>query len=362
MDVDKAVAFAEMSKEEFLALNPQHNRPVIAGADEFTLLLPIDKAELFASKLELENQPLVTWQAYRLQKNETFAQAANKFGMSLEALQAVNGLGRRAQAREGVTLLVPAQQPSWTAETSLTKAVFTTVPSGRVSYYKVKRGDTLAQIARRHGTTAEELMRLNGLKSAKNLRVGKNIRVYSDSVRTAAAYSAPPSARPSAEAANARTATATTVTTTAPATTTMPAATHYKVQKGDTLGKIASEYRVSVQDLMRWNALSSPKALRAGQNLLVTADASTNASASESEARLPAVRQPAARVQRVKKSPAQAKAGGNESSYYQVQKGDTLFNIAPRYGVSVDDLMRWNDLKKVTALRAGQTIRISGKS
>ena len=43
-----------MSLDEFLALNPQHNRPVIAGADEQTILLPIDNAEIFAAKLELD--------------------------------------------------------------------------------------------------------------------------------------------------------------------------------------------------------------------------------------------------------------------------------------------------------------------
>ncbi|MCL2309271.1 MAG: LysM peptidoglycan-binding domain-containing protein [Proteobacteria bacterium] len=339
MDVNKAVSLAEMSKEEFLALNPQHNRPVIAGADEFTLLLPIDKAELFASKLELADQPLVTWQAYRLQKGETFAQVANKFGMSLEALRAVNGLGHRAQAREGVTLLVPAEQPSRMAEASLTKAVFTTVPSGRASYYKVKRGDTLAQIASRHGTTVEELMRLNGLKSTKNLRVGKNIRVYRG-VYNDTAHTTSPSAAPDTASTHVAMAAHT---------------TYYKVQKGDTLGRIASRYRVSVRDLMRWNDLANAKALRVGQSLLVSGGVSHN---------IPT--QVAAKQTAEKPSP--ARAGGdeprevayNKGQYYKVQKGDTLFNIAPRYNVSVDDLKRWNNLKKASALQAGQTIRISG--
>ncbi|MDR0248023.1 MAG: LysM peptidoglycan-binding domain-containing protein [Burkholderiales bacterium] len=332
MDVDKAASLAGMSKEEFLALNPHHNRPVIAGADEFTLLLPIDKAERFASKLELVDQPLVTWQAYRLHKDETFAQVANKFGMSLEALQAVNGLGRRAQAREGVTLLVPAEQPSWTAEASLAKAVFTTVPIGRMSHYKVKRGDTLTQIARRHDTTVEELMRLNGLKSAQNLRVGKNIRVYSDVARTTSL----PTQSLDRASATASTRAATTVQ-----------GAYYKVQKGDTLGQIASHYRVSVQDLMRWNGLANAKALRAGQNLRVFGDAPVQVVVKPSAEKQPTAQEKA------------SESENHKAAYYKVQKGDTLFNIASRYNVSVDDLMRWNDLKKATALRAGQTIRIS---
>ena len=51
IDVKVAAQLAEMPVDEFQYLNPQHNRPVIAGADDYTILLPIDKAELFAAKL-----------------------------------------------------------------------------------------------------------------------------------------------------------------------------------------------------------------------------------------------------------------------------------------------------------------------
>ena len=101
MDVKRAAELAELSVEaEFLALNPQHNRPVIAGADEFTILLPIDKAEVFAAKLELHSQPLVSWQAYRIRDGESLAQVAARFGMSVETLRAINGIGH-ACARSG---------------------------------------------------------------------------------------------------------------------------------------------------------------------------------------------------------------------------------------------------------------------
>ena len=100
MDTKRAAELAELSLDDFLALNPQHNRPVIAGADEHSILLPIDNAEIFAAKLELIDQPLVSWQAYRLKPNETLPQVAAKYGMSVETLRAVNGIGR-AVARAG---------------------------------------------------------------------------------------------------------------------------------------------------------------------------------------------------------------------------------------------------------------------
>ncbi|MEO6564786.1 MAG: transglycosylase SLT domain-containing protein, partial [Casimicrobiaceae bacterium] len=110
MDTKHAAQLAELTLEDFLALNPQHNRPVIAGADEHSILLPIDKAELFAAKLELTDQPRVSWQAYRLKGGESLVQVAAKYSMSVETLRAVNGLGARARVPDGHTLLVPAQR------------------------------------------------------------------------------------------------------------------------------------------------------------------------------------------------------------------------------------------------------------
>ena len=80
---------------------------MIAGADEYTLLLPIDNAEVFAAKLELTGQPLVSWQAYRLKQGESLPQVAGRYGMSVETLMSVNGIGPRARVPVGHTLLVP---------------------------------------------------------------------------------------------------------------------------------------------------------------------------------------------------------------------------------------------------------------
>ena len=181
MDTKFAAELAEMSLEDFLALNPQHNRPVIAGADEQTLLLPIDNAEIFAAKLELTNQPMVSWQAYRMRPNETLPQVAAKYGMSVETLRAVNGIGAKAKVPTGHTLLVPSQSASTEAVASLSEAVFTTVPSGRTFYYTAKRGDRLAVIAVRYGVTVQELKSWNGI-SGDALAAGQKVRVTSDVV------------------------------------------------------------------------------------------------------------------------------------------------------------------------------------
>ena len=179
MDVKAAAELAEMPLDEFLSLNPQHNRPVIAGADEATVLLPYDKAELFAAKLELTDQPMVTWQAYKLKANESLAQVASRFGLSLETLRTVNGIGPRARVPVGHALLVPSQAPSDATVASLQNTMFTSVPSGRTIYHRVRKGETLASIAARYDVSTQDLRSWNAGLSAKVVP-GQRLRVVSE--------------------------------------------------------------------------------------------------------------------------------------------------------------------------------------
>jgi membrane-bound lytic murein transglycosylase D len=179
MDVKVAAELAEMPLDEFLSLNPQHNRPVIAGADEATLLLPYDKAELFAAKLALTDQPMVTWQAYRFRAGETLQQVASRFNLPLETLRTVNGIGPRARVPAGHALLVPSQAPSDATVASLQNAVFTTVPSGRSFYHRVRKGETLGSIAARYRVSTQDLKGWNAGLAAK-VAAGQRLRIVSD--------------------------------------------------------------------------------------------------------------------------------------------------------------------------------------
>ena len=180
MDVTAAAELAEMTLDDFLSLNPQHNRPVIAGADETTILLPYDKAELFASKLELSDQPMVTWQAYSLKSGENLADVAARFRLSLETLKTVNGIGSNARVPVGHALLVPTQAPSTATAETLQHTVFTTVPNtGRTVYHRVRKGESLQTIARRYGVAPADIRGWNPSLGRK-LVVGQRLTLVSD--------------------------------------------------------------------------------------------------------------------------------------------------------------------------------------
>ena len=182
MDTKFAAELAEMSLEDFLALNPQHNRPVIAGADEQTLLLPIDNAEIFAAKLDLTNQPMVSWQAYRMRPNETLAAGRGQ-------IRDVGGDAARRQRHrregEGAGRAYAARAVAERVDRSGRVAVAGGVHHGSRraarSTTRRRRATGSAVIAVRYGVTAQELKSWNGI-SSDALAPGQKVRVTSDVV------------------------------------------------------------------------------------------------------------------------------------------------------------------------------------
>src|SRR5205085_74951 len=70
IDVKVAARLAGMSEDEFVALNPAHNKPV-AVATAGTLVLPLDKADAFKANLESYDKPLVSWTMYNARRGES---------------------------------------------------------------------------------------------------------------------------------------------------------------------------------------------------------------------------------------------------------------------------------------------------
>ena len=108
IDVKLAARLAEVPLEEFISLNPAYSRPVIRVDGEQTLLLPADKADTFRANLENHNQPLVSWQTYKLKSGEGVEHVARRHGLSVAQLKQVSGFAGRRRVPPGSTLLVPA--------------------------------------------------------------------------------------------------------------------------------------------------------------------------------------------------------------------------------------------------------------
>jgi len=183
IDVIKAAQLADMPVEEFRSLNPGYNRPVIIQAAARQIVLPIDKVDEFHANLENNDDPLVTWQTYTLKNNETLDKVANKFGTSVARLREVNGFNGRKRVRSGQMLLVPLESDgsATNLDETYNSTDFQASPEeySAARTYRVRHGDTLSSIARKHHVTVARIKAVNALKS-NQLRNGQQLVIYGD--------------------------------------------------------------------------------------------------------------------------------------------------------------------------------------
>ena len=107
IDVKLAARLAEMPLEEFVFLNPAHNKPVIKASGVETILLPRDRVEGFRRNLAAHDKPLVSWQAYTMKRSDKPEVVAAQYGMSLATLKEVNGITPPRKFVAGQTIMVP---------------------------------------------------------------------------------------------------------------------------------------------------------------------------------------------------------------------------------------------------------------
>ena len=102
---------------------------------------------------------------------------------------------------------------------------------------------------------------------------------------------------------------------------------YHKVKSGESLEKIAKNYGVSTQELIKANKNINPNKLKVGENLCIPQNTSTKT---------------------------------QDYAIYKVKKGDTLQSIAEKFGVDVQELKSFNNLKSEKIIE-GQEIKIPAK-
>jgi len=196
-------------------------------------------------------------------------------------------------------------------------------------YHKVKKGETLTSIAKKYGTTKSEIMKLNGMKSEK-LTVGNTIKVERTSVPVVVPQA--PQTNPENSADNSS------LQVDNPPQTELKTLRH-TVKSGETLYGISQQYKVSIDDIVKWNNLSSTN-VYVGQVLLIYSSdknaVANNASSSSNNTN--------------QSAPAK--------KYHTVQSGETLGAIAKKHGTTVAAIQKLNPGIKPNSLKIGQKVRV----
>ena len=187
LDLKLAARFAGMSEDEFVSLNPAHNRPVIAARTNDQIKIPADRVESFLAAMkahEEANKPFSRWRPYTLEQGESIQSLASRLGISAQEIMRANGL-RSSKVLPGTRLLAPAPDDKPTAMTVMTSfdgpRILEKVQRPAL-YHRVGKKETTESIARRYGVTAATLQAWNSLK--QEVKQGMRLLVRPASAQT----------------------------------------------------------------------------------------------------------------------------------------------------------------------------------
>lgn len=166
------------------------------------------------------------------------------------------------------------------------------------SVHIVKSGENLGSIAKKYRISVNQIKTWNNLKGT-TIYPGQKLIVYSSGATKVQNNSSKPASRSTEQSI-------------------------HVVKSGENLSIIAKKYKCSVSDLKEWNNLKSTT-LKVGQKLKVYPDS----------------------------------ADKNNKIVHTVKSGDNLWDISKKYGVSVEQIMRLNNLDKKAVLKIGQKLRIN---
>lgn len=183
IDVELAARLADVKLDDFKALNPSINRPVILAAGTPQILLPWDNATVFKRNFEAHNAgQYASWTAWTAPATMNVPTAARRVGMSEADLRSVNNIPPRMLIRAGSVLLVPrsaktendvAEHVADNGQLSLAPEVVT-----RRTVVKARKNESVASIAKRYGLNAAQVADWNNVGAAAAFKMGQQVVVY----------------------------------------------------------------------------------------------------------------------------------------------------------------------------------------
>ncbi|MDO8278921.1 MAG: transglycosylase SLT domain-containing protein [Burkholderiaceae bacterium] len=183
IDVELAARLADVPLDDFKALNPSINRPVILAAGTPQILLPWDNATVFQRNFEAHAEgQYASWTAWTAPRTLKAADAARLVGMREADLRSINNIPPRMLIKAGSVLLVPRSVKSASdvaghvadnGQISFAPEVVT-----RRSVVKAGKHDTVASIARRYGLAPASVAEWNKVTASASFKLGQQVVVY----------------------------------------------------------------------------------------------------------------------------------------------------------------------------------------
>jgi len=259
IDLAVAAEMADIALDELYELNSGYNRWATAPNGPNYLLLPLDKSEQFKERLaKLPEQDRIRWVRHRIKSGETISMVAMKYQTSMRTIKRVNRL-RSNMLRVGHSLTIPVASKSlrsYKLSANQRKKTLQNIPRRGIKLnHIVQQGDTFWDLAQRHRVGVRQLARWNGMAPRDPLSPGQKLVIWSRSGVGATSridhndVAAPPRRN-------------------------ITQRIGYRVRRGDSLARISQKFKVSINQLKRWNKsrLRSDSLLRPGQHLTLFVD------------------------------------------------------------------------------------------
>ena len=177
LDIEAIAKCAGTTSAEIKDLNPELRRwSTPPNVRSYALRIPKGTKEEFIRKLaKMPKRKRYDVRVYRVRAGDTVSGIANKTGVSARSIIAVNKLGRKALIRRGQKLMLPV--PLGYSPKPLPRDMPTVVlPSGMmVKKYKVRRGDTIYDLAAKAKVSAKEIIRINKLGNGSLIQPGQTL-------------------------------------------------------------------------------------------------------------------------------------------------------------------------------------------
>lgn len=280
--------------------------------DSYLLRLPVGMRAAFVEGYDkMEKNNFSSWHHHKVRRGESLGIIARQYGIKVSELQQANDM-KGSRIRAGQSLLIPIKVTPKPKSTKGKKPE-------RVRIYVAKDGDNLASVARMFGVSQESLRIWNSMDAAAFVKAGDTLLV-----------SKPESAAKSDESRPK-----------------LASGQKYVVRDGDTYAAVAAAYDIPVILLMQANQ-GFTRRLMVGDSLVIPeyakkAAAKQNVRSAKSE-----------KSKNEKKKPAE------KTSVYVVQSGDNLSVIARKFGTTVSKIQELNDMGKSTNISVGQKLIVDG--
>ncbi len=254
LDLALAAEIAGIELDTLYAFNAGNNRWATDPDGPHRLALPIDVAEQFSTALAaVPLKERIRWQRHKIKSGEAISQIAEQYETTVTTIRTANNF-KGNTIRAGAYLMIPVStKPLDTYNMSADgrrESKQNAVRKGNRIEHVVSSGESFWTISRKYNVNMNKLASWNGTAPRDTLSIGQKLVVWTNE------------AVPATKASG----------------NNLTRKLNYTVRNGDSLYLIASRFRITVGDLVRWNNIDKNKILRPGQKLTMFIDVTKQSS------------------------------------------------------------------------------------